>query len=479
MPRDATTTSTSKSSQAAQRPFKNDARALTTLADNLRMFVESFADLFKTKTDDGLPYARLYLHGLVTEAPRKNMERINEHLDADAYEGVQHFLSASPWDESKLYAAIAQRANGRLGGLPGSVLVIDESATSKKGDKSVGVARQHNGRLGKQDNCQVGVYSALNAGVHSALIGARLFLPKEWTNDPKRCAKAWVPEDQIQERSKLDLAWELIEQAVRQGVNFACVCFDCLYGRDSSLREKIHQAGLIYCAELPEDTRLFVSAPTMQKRPWNLKAHTRSAKELGAQMMAGKVKAQNIELREGENGMVRVQAWAQRVWVWPEDQASREQWLLMTRSEDGSLKFSLCNAPAQTSLKRMVQWQGARFHIERAFQDAKSHVGMSQYQVRGWQGWQHHMALVALGLLFITEQRMLQKGGALEMLSARDVVEMLDYCLTRQPTPAQLMKQLSNRHARRKEQAQAAQKRKRRKFGLPKQRKKQRNHLPK
>lgn len=425
--------------------------------------MSSFAHLFKTRTDDGSDYARLYLNGLLTEAPRKNMERMDEHLDSGQYENVQQFISNSPWDERGLFDAVAARASARLGDRPETCLIIDESAISKKGAASVGVARQYNGRLGKQDNCQVGVYGALNTGTHTALIGARLFLPDEWVQDPPRCLKAGVPEDEIKERSKLDLALELIDQALEQQVKFACIVFDSFYGRDSKLLASIEERGLIYCAEVPANTNVFIERPTDEQRPEKIKQHTRSVSELAAQIAADKKhRATLIELREAENGVLTARVWRQRIWVWPAGaEGPKELWLLVRQMSDGELKTSLSNAPRSTTLKSMAQWQAGRFHIERAFQDAKSHLGMAQYQSRGWRAWHHHMALVILAHLFMTEERMMQGSMEFTQLSARDVVELLDYCLTKPRSAEQVLQRVRHRHARRERNARSAQKRRR------------------
>ena len=277
------------------------------------------------------------------------------------------------------------------------------------------------------------MYSALNTGTHTTLMGSKLYLPDEWVRDPERCRKAGVPEHEIKERSKLDLALELIDQAMAQKVRFACVVFDCFYGRDSRLLASIGQRGLTYCAEVPGNTRVFTVRPaTSTPRPAKIKQHTRAVNELAAEITSdARRKATEVQLREGENGMLVARVWRQRIWVWPEDQTQpKELWLLVRKMSDGELKTSFSNAGESTPLKRMAQWQAGRFHIERAFQDAKSHLGMAQYQSRGWRAWHHHMALVAMAHLFMTEERMMQASAEFTLLSARDVVEMLDYCLT-------------------------------------------------
>jgi SRSO17 transposase len=145
------------------------------------------------------------------------------------YQAQQQFLSDSPWEHRPLMEWVAQEVDELLGGAD-SMLLLDESGFAKKGNKSVGVARQWNGRLGKVDNCQVGVFAALSDGLRAALVDLRLFLPESWTSDPERCAQAKIPESERQARTKPELAWEMIQQAVARGLRFGWVGLDSLYG---------------------------------------------------------------------------------------------------------------------------------------------------------------------------------------------------------------------------------------------------------
>ena len=74
-------------------------------------------------------------------------------------------------------------ADALVGG-PDAVLVVDDTALPKKGELSVGVARQYCGCLGKRAGCQVLVSLTLARGEVPLPLGLRLFLPDEWTADP-------------------------------------------------------------------------------------------------------------------------------------------------------------------------------------------------------------------------------------------------------------------------------------------------------
>ena len=420
--------------------------------------LESFADCFKTKSPNDIGHASRYVSGLLTQTLRKNMERMDERLGKDdslgedSYQAMQQFASSSPWDEALVYAKICQLANKRLGGSPDTTVVIDESAHAKKGDASVGVSRQHNGRLGKQDNCQVGVHCVLNCGPHSAMLGTRLFLPDSWISDPEKCRLAGVPEARISQGSltKTQLARELIAEIIANGVQFACISFDSLYGRDSGLRQYIDELGLIYCADVPCNTGVFLSKPAFATRPEKITEHTIKVEEVAQKMAQDKSKpGRQIQLREGENGIVTAQVWACRVWEWrAEAEQPEELWLIVRAMPDGSYKTSLSNAGRKTSLKRLARWQAGRFYVERCFQDAKSQCGMSQYQTRGWRAWHHHMALVSVALLFMMEERLLNPME-MPMLSAADIVEMMEWVLVQRPTEKELLERIRRRHTQR------------------------------
>lgn len=455
---------------------------LTDIATRLHSFCSRFLSsaLKMFNHENRKLHAKRYLEGLLSNAGRKNMGQMDQHVKATEnsdYEAMQHFISTSSWDESTVYDFISAQAQDRLGGRPETVLIIDESAFSKKGDKSCGVGRQHNGRLGKQDNCQVGVFSVLNCKTQSALVGARLFLPEDWIKNEERCLKAGVPEEHIKQHTKIVLAQELIAEAVARQLKFACVAVDAFYGRDSSLLGWMDAQGLIYCADIPANAQIFESKPTSAARPKPISKSTIRADAYAAELT--KQKGQHIILREGENGSVSGEFWARRIWVWPaQEEAPRECWLLVRKCQDGTLKLSLCNAPATTPIERMAHWQASRFFIERTFEDAKTNAGMADYEARGWKAWHHHMAMVALATLFIMEERIFQCKET-PLLSARDIVELLDWHLAKPRSETQAVAAVLERHQKRYRQALAAQNRARERDGRPKIKKPRFEVLPK
>jgi len=161
-------------------------------------------------------------------------------------QSLQHFISNSPWNDGDVQDQIALEADELLGGHEDSSLMIDESGFQKKGKKSVGVARQWNGRQGKVDNCQVGVFAALVSGDKVQPVDKRLYLPKEWTNDTKRCREAGIPPDKIVFKTKPALALEMVAEARKRGMRFKWV------GADGS-------AGTFLPSSITRDSTLYLS----------------------------------------------------------------------------------------------------------------------------------------------------------------------------------------------------------------------------
>ncbi len=141
-----------------------------------------------------------------------------------------------------------------------------------------------------------------------------------------------------------------------------------------------------------------------------------------------------------------------RVWFWDGQTDKARQWHLLVRREIDSpdeIKYSVSNAKADTSIERLAHMQGQRFWIERSFQDGKSHCGLGDYQVRGWQGWHHHMALVMVAMLFMLKERLLNKEDV-PLLSCADIETLLTQFLPRRNTTnEEVIAQMAKRHRKR------------------------------
>ena len=384
------------------------------------------------------------------------MLRMSE-VNAVDHQAMQHMLTEGSIDWQGFGRQIAQEANDLLGGKD-SVLIFDESGFAKKGEASAGVSRQWNGRLGKVDNCQVGVFATLCRGDRATLIDTRLYLPEAWCNDAARCRKAAIPKDQRQFRSKSQLALEMLEIAKQRGIQFGYVGIDGGYGKEPVFLRGVDAQGCRFVADVHCDQTMYLQDPK-PRVPDATIGRGRKSSRLKPQCASQRVDRwaaaqppdawRRLTLREGEKGVLVADYLHTPVWVWDGEEATARCWHLLVRREVGATDIShycLSNAPLDTPWQELARVQAQRFFIEHSFREAKSECGMADYQVRRWDAWHHHMALVMLGTLFLVKQK---QAGRQQwpMLSFNDLVTALEHLLPRrQLTAEELADIIGKRH---------------------------------
>ena len=391
---------------------------------------------------------------------RKNIERMTEVVPETEYQSLHHFATHSPWEHRPVMDQVALDADRLLGGSPDSALVLDESSLPKKGKKSVGVARQWCGRLGKVDNCQVGVYASLVYGSSATLVDYRLYLPQEWIDDRKRCKSAGVP-DEIGFQSKSQLALDIVHHARALGIRYAWVGVDGGYGKEPLFLKTLDDDGEQFVADVHKNQSIYLEdpCPYIPETKSAKGRHPSLYKTDIPQMTVTKWASeqpdnawQRITTRDSTKGRLQVDILTRRVWVWLDKKQCVRQWHLVVRRECDSqrtIKYSLSNAPAETSPERLAYMQGQRFFVERSFQDAKETAGMDHYQVRGWLAWHHHMTMVMMSMLFLLETRTEQKDSY-PLLSCPDIATLLALFLPRRNiTQEEVFRQMDVRHRQR------------------------------
>lgn len=366
-----------------------------------------------------------YLRGLlVQQTDRRNAENVAEAVGDATPRSLQRLLTDAPWETTPVLDALQSYLAPRLTAADG-VFVLDETGFPKKGTKSVGVARQYCGTLGKVGNCQLGVFLAYVAERGHALIDARLYLPREWTDDPLRCRAAGVPDD-VAYQSKAELGLAMLHVARERGhLAGQWVTADADYGKVPTLRDALDAEGWWYVLEMPTTTPVFVEAAQVAVPAWSGHGRTPTRPRL----VADAPPAQSIQawvadlaparwevltVAEGAQGPRRYQFVGQRGWESRAGLPGRECWLVARRNLDGSeLKVYLSNAPAATPLLTLAQVGAWRWPIETEFQTAKGEVGLDEYEVRGWNGWHHHITLALLaGAFLLTVAQDWGKKGA-------------------------------------------------------------------
>ena len=431
------------------------------VAEAFAALIDRYGRFYRTRTRDNVAVAARYLSGLA-QAEDCTLASMAAVVESGCEQQFQHFISNSPWDHGPVVAQIARDADILLGGTPMSGLIIDECSFPKQGDCSVGVARQWSGRLGKVDNCQVAVFGVLTDGRRHAPVDMRLYLPNAWIEDPARCDAAGVPETARKLTSKSGHALDIVRQARARGMRFAWVGVDAGYGKEPAFLRALDEAKEVFVADVHRTQQVWIAEPGLHVPPPKpgrgrpAKRRQAATKSVTVDALAktfGAADWTRCILRDSTRGELRVDIAHRRVWLWDSEEATARCWHLIVRREVESpktIKYTVCNAPADTPLLQLAQMQGQRYWIERTFEDAKGECGLADYQVLGWRAWHHHVTMVMLAMLFIAEQRAAHQPG-LELLTPRDIVEMLKETLPRKPQGREaLIARINQRHARRR-----------------------------
>ena len=361
------------------------------VAEAFQEFHSFFAPAFGRK--ECRENSQQYLHALLVQAQeRKNAENLAETVPASP-RALQRFLTESGWDDQAITDQLHQYLAPRLNDAEG-VLIADESGFPKQGLKSVGVARQYCGTLGKVANCQMGVFLAYVSEHGRALVDKALYLPEAWIEDPTRCEEAGVPEQAQVLKTKPELAWQLIERARALGhLRANWVAADDAYGQSPQFRDRLATAGFWYVLDVPRNTLTWTRMPLLG---WQRLEFEERAAALPASTW------QAITVGEGAQG--------ERTYLFACEPVSDNRdhkpvvplLALYRKNLDGSEpRYYFAHAPEGTPLDKLARVAAARWSIETEFETDKDDVGLDEYEVRGWMGWHHHITLCLLASAFL------------------------------------------------------------------------------
>ena len=314
-------------------------------------------------------------------------------------QNIQHFVSNSPWDSQVVLSQVRQEIRDVPVLATGSALILDESADQSNSRHKAGAGRQWNGRLGKVEMSQVGVFLALahpQANFWTWLDG-KLYLPADWFTEayaPLR-KRLGIPSE-LSFATKIELGWQMIQRCQEEHIPFEVVSCDDFYGRHDWFRGAMHTSGLLYMGDIPSTTRVSVRVPSDKK------ALGQTAEQIG--------KLPETEwsfycFRPSERGFLNDKFAFARVYTWRDEKATPE-WLVMRQFPDGSRSYAFCNAPEETTRERLAEWKCVRGYIERANQDAKSELGWADLRAQKYRSWDHHLALTILAGWFIASTKL-------------------------------------------------------------------------
>ena len=384
--------------------------------NELKKYMKLFKPAFQ-RTEQ-IQKSLTYMNGLLGNVARKNVEQMALGLK-EKVRSLQYFVGQSQW-QTEPVIGIHQGLIGEALGEEDGVLLIDESSSVKQGTKSVGVAAQYCGSVGKTANGQVGVYLGYASRKGYGLIEGRLFMPEKWfaeehAEQREECA---VPEDLVF-KTKPEIGLELLKNAIKRGeLPFFWVAADALYGDSPAFRDGVAATGKSYFTAIKETTLIWCTPPKVHvpqgsghgRHPTRLRLSDTRKHPIPVKQLVKKIQKQawvRAVIKEGSKGPIVCDFAFLRVTESRGGLPAAELWLIIRRNLDdpSEIKYFFSNAPVRIPLAELVRVCGMRWPIETIFEEAKGEVGMDHYEMRSWTGWHHHTLLVSLAHHFLVRLR--------------------------------------------------------------------------
>lgn len=396
-------------------------KQIAAMGRKLVAFLGLFAGCFRRC--EGRELLRIYIQGQLSDLDHKTAEGIALRF-GKAPRTLQRFLESIKWDEEQFHNR-CQQIVAKDHTHSEAIGVVDESGVAKSGDDTVGVGRQWNGNRGKVDNCVVGVHLSYAAPGFQCLLGSALYLPEDWANDPVRREKNYVPDD-VKFRTKPQIALQMIDRALSNGVRVAAWTFDELYGRDGKFLDGLELRGQMFVAEVPADFHGWVKKPEVLRfEPKNRKKRARHKKYPRLARRHPSCEVRNLARY---SPAFQDQSWRRyrikdtgkgpEVWeikwevFWRKGEdglPGRRHCLIVARNVlSGEVKYFVANGvPGEKgiTLRWLLRVAFGRWSVERCFRVAKDELGMDHYQVRGWRCLHRHFYLTQASHLFCARVR--------------------------------------------------------------------------
>jgi SRSO17 transposase len=385
---------------------------LVALGGAFVMYLRFFEDCFASGAT--VEHLHAYCRGLLSDLPRKSVEPIALACGT-AVRTLQEFLRDHVWDHLRMRDLLQQRLSSHAAVHTadelGTIGVIDETATVKKGTKTPGVHRQYCGERGKLENCIVTVHLGVVRGLFKTLIDAALFLPRAWSEDRQRCRNAKIP-DEVVYRPKWRIALEQVARALTNGLTLDWLTFDEYYGGKPAFLEELDGQGLLYVGEIPRNFRCLTSKPRGRKpktgwrgkRADNLARFSSAWNQRDWQSVVLTrltLDNQEWEVRAGQVYLVRRGELTERTY-----------WLIVARNvATGEVKYFLSNAPADTPVVKLLRVAFCRWNIEHTFRVAKTEIGFRHFEGRSYVALMRHLILCLVVMGFVAEHTDRLRGG--------------------------------------------------------------------
>ncbi len=393
-----------------------------TWKSDLERWLAPFLSAFRHKARARMCPA--YVAGLIGAGDRKSIQPMATRDGEVGYDQLHHFIASGVWDAAPLEKVLLAEADRMVGGA-GAWLIVDDTALPKKGAHSVGVAPQYASSLGKTANCQSLVSLTLASREVPVMVGLRLFLPENWTDDPERMARARVPEVKRTALTKPEIAIQEIDRVIVSGARFGCVLANSGYGSSGPFRHALSERGLRWAVGMsrrqnvyPANVALiFPVAKAGRPRKYNIPDRP----PISAEALLAVAKWRRVSWRRGTKGRLTCLFAARRVRVadghkhrmrdnrmqcMPGD----EVWLVGERRPNGEQKYYVSNLPADTSLRKLAATIKARWVCEQAHQQLKEELGLDHFEGRSWVGLHRHALMNMIAYAFLQSRRLKAAG---------------------------------------------------------------------
>jgi len=337
-------------------------------------------------SEPGFRTCQKYIKGLLGPAERKNGWQLSESLGETTPYEIQQFLYRGRFSADEMRDILREYVSEELGEKEG-VLVVDETGFLKQGKKSCGVKRQYSGTAGRIENCQIGVFLTYSSSKGHSPIDRRLYIPEEWIEDENRRKEAGVPETAAFQ-TKPEMALEMIKEATTAGVPYTWVTGDCVYGDFTDIRHFLEKNGKCYVMNVSGKAYVWRGnkqesvgsiLKNLPREGWFEESCGSGSK--GERLYDWLIVDINPGMTEG---------------------FKRSMLVRRSKSEQNELKAYICFAPVDAPSQKLVETAGTRWTVETCFKESKSEVGLDQYEVRSYDGWNKHITLACLAIAFLT-----------------------------------------------------------------------------
>jgi SRSO17 transposase len=390
------------------------ADQMSELGQMLNDFLDPFRDCYvrSDQREDG----EVFVKGLLSDLDRKSIEPIALRYEKNP-RAMQVFMHDACFDDARMVKIYKNELSSRVNE-PDGMLSVDSTELVKKGKHSVGVARQHCGRLGKTENCQSGVFIGYASEKGYGLVSYELFMPEKWFTDeykPLR-EKCHVPEH-VTFKTKPEMAAEMLKEAIESGLCQAkWIGCDSLFGTSKTFLDSLPKE-CYYFADIHSPTLVWREMPDVAvpegKRTTKLKASfpPTSVSQIATD---DSIPWERVILAEGSQGPTIADVKVLRVIECRDKLPGKEVWLYIRRFMNGELKFSLSNAPADIQKAELHRAATLRWPIEQCFEECKSFLGLGHCEARSWNAWHLYILFILIAHLFILEvrQRFKKNGRA-------------------------------------------------------------------